>query len=894
MIRRLHSALNPKRVTVFLGMLVGLVLIAAGGMGGLAPAQAKTTAGLGTEGRGYSSVVGGDSTPDANVPTGSVRAASSKAGYCAGYGEEHTETDGKGREYKYFVADTFALDGKLRLCGTGWQDQAGKTGSAIGIKLDGGGSKDGQNWRNYSIKLNGKTYAPRKKDSGGPGDLTRPSVWTAALADKKGNWKAEFAPPMGNNEQSGNHWKVGQSHEIQMLSGQITTVVPNDTQRSPVGKISITPKGTQTINCSTDQVKVTHVGGNQTAQACIQQKVSSKAGSTMSIWGAGWTTTDKSKGSNVLLKLNSRVGRRDGTDFQFQRTDADEGGVLKDPGTGKANASIWQVIKAGDDGTIGSQDKPVTVPIPQKENLPAKYQSNSSAELKEGSKLTASFDTGSVKGDTKHSVTSNPLIVDGKKYAGDLDPNTKSCTTDLKTPTVKVEYKRGDSSKYPKYGFGEKITMTGEGWCNNPKDPDSGGASIALKLDGNKNAPYSGNAPGMKKPKQTQTLTMASVWDMITVNSGDGSFSTTITLPSGKSKGKGKTDPAFDAGIHTIRLLTGSTKQNAIVQAIDTNKFCVNACVPALAPDLIDPNEDLTKKNQNGFRSFYSEGTLTGYSARLKPKDYAFISLYDQYTTASYPHGERKWLTMGGSGFLDIKYAQSQLPEGKFYVVLQDEDEKVVGWKKMSGPNTDVDEVSTEAGANAANEGPNDVQGGDNTVVEETIYQDDGAGEAAEPVESIPMPDKPVDSPIDSVEELNQDNTGGVTGKINGNLVTLKMGKDVPPGEWVYLYIYPGKTPIGWLQVDTASQIQLDVTNLPEGDYQLVLANRKGELAGWAQLPLKRGAGVAGANLSDYLGKGYSPSNLKWNDILLMAAGGVLVLGTGAVVAIAVARNRKR
>lgn len=893
MIRRLRSVLSRKCLLLVSGFLSGLVLIAAGAFGGWAPAQAKGEPRLGSDGRGSSTIVDSDSAEPTNKPT-TAPGGSGKDNYCAGFGATVTEQDNDDKAYTYAVEDTFALDGKLRLCGTGWKDQSGKKGSAVAFKLDGGShTESGTNWRNYDITLNGKSYTPKKKDSGGPGELERPSVWFVVQADKDGNWKAEFAPPMGANEQKGHHWQVGQQHEVQMLSGQIPNV-PNDTQRAPVGKFSVTPKGTKTITCSPDEVKVTHVGGDQTAQACIQQNVSTEESSTISVWGAGWLSKDKSTGSNVVLKLGSRLGRRDGTDFSFEHVATDEGGILNNPGNKKADRSIWHVFTAEADGTIGSAEEPITVEVPQKANLPATLAENSNAVLKEGSKLTAAFTSGMVTGDTKHDVTSDSLIVDGKKYAGDVSANTKSCTTDLKAPTVKAEYKAGDHSKYPKYGFGEKLKLTGEGWCNNLKDPESGGASIALKIDGNKNAPYSGNAPGMTKPDATQALTMDSVWDMINVNSSDGSFSAEIFLPNGKTTGKGKTDPAFDVGIHTIRLLTGSTKPKATVRAVDTNKFCVNACIPALAPDLIDPGEDLTKKNQNGFRSFYSEGTLTGYSARLKPKDYAFISLYDQYTTASYPHGERKWLTMGGSGFLDIKYAQSQLPEGKFYVVLQDEDEKVVGWKKMSGPNTDVDEVSTEAGANAANEGPNDVQGGDNTVVEETVYQDDGAGEAAEPVESIPMPDKPVDSPIDSVEELNQDNTGGVTGKINGNLVTLKMGKDVPPGEWVYLYIYPGKTPIGWLQVDTASQIQLDVTNLPEGAYQLVLANRKGELAGWAQLPLKRGAGVAGANLSDYLGKGYSPSNMKWNDILLMAAGGVLVLGTGAVVAIAVARNRKR
>ncbi|MCQ9367680.1 hypothetical protein NQ036_05385 [Brevibacterium sp. 91QC2O2] len=924
MIRRLHNAFTRPRLIVALAFLAGLALIAMGAFGGL-PAQAAVGA-LGSDPQGSSEQVGPADTQEQAPAT---TAAAANQGPAGGIGVKSSAQSAT-KSVQPFAGKDASIDvppiaeegGKITLSGKNWLNEkpnsAGHKGISVAFKLDGG-----QVWRTGSIKFpvkypdnkNGATTIPvYKKDgkpsddppggTGGPGDLKRASVWAATKGDNKtGNWSITFAMPTKSNSTSvdevedpdepaiSDKWQAGSTHTIQILSGNI---FPGDTAQ-PVAKtrytINIVKKGTTSINCAAGESRtgLSHVANGQVAQACVKETVSTKAGQNNSVHvhGIMWQTKDGKSPATVKLGLNSREGRT-GKDFAF---------VAQKDGTDKALLKIKANEAEGD--TPAGVFK-ADIPLPTEDNLPKGKTSNSL--VTGGSKLTVTLFSGGGN-DTAHSMTSEPVIVDGQKYKGDLDPNTKVCTTDLKSPTIKVEQQGND--KYPKAGYGKKVHVTGMGWCNNRSDPESGGASIAIKLDGDKNGPYARQKGDYVKLKGNQALTLDSVWWVIDVNNAEGKIDTWVTLPKKANKGKGTVfrkdnGGGFDRGIHKMRLLTGSTKDNATVRAVDTNKFCVEACIPALAPLMVDPGTELKKSNKNGFRAFHTDGMLTGYSARMKPKDYAFITLYDQYGSAVYPHTDHRWLKMGGSGFLDVKYAQSKLPEGTFYVVLQGEepddpkDPNVVGWTRITNPLDGVDQVSTEAGANAANDGPNDVQGGDNTVVEETIYQDDGAGEAAEPVESIPMPDKPVDSPIDSVEELNQDNTGGVTGKINGNLVTLKMGKDVPPGEWVYLYIYPGKTPIGWLQVDTASQIQLDVTNLPEGDYQLVLANRKGELAGWAQLPLKRGAGVAGANLSDYLGKGYSPSNLKWNDILLMAAGGVLVLGTGAVVAIAVARNRKR
>ncbi|WAL41473.1 hypothetical protein BRM1_06445 [Brevibacterium sp. BRM-1] len=871
------------RLLTVLAFAAGLVLLACGAFGGL-PALAATQS-ADDSGGASGMDAGGGAPASGDSARGSARAAAA--------GTTHEFSDDDGTKYTVTSPDTIKAGEKVTLSGTGWKTKDKKSGAAVALKLDGGASL-----RTFDLTLNGQTYRPKEKDSGGPGDLTRPSLWAVTQADANGDWTMTFDQPTASNNREKEAWKAGETHQFNLLSGQIKT---GDVQRSPILDTAVVDPASTTISCEASEVAVSHYANGQTAQACIRRAVSTGAGSEIHVRGAGWTTADKARGARVELSLNSRVGRTDGTDFQFVHTGASGDEILTD-GAGKQSDTIWFTADAADDGTFDA-----TMKVPTEANLPPKLRGNSQAKLQAGSKLTVTLRSGARSGDTKHSATSKPLTVDGKDYAGDVSANSKRCVTSMVSPTAQVEavgrVKKGESGSVFRYG--QQIHVTGKGWCNNPKDPDSGGAVIGVKLDGNKSAPYSRHKADYVKVSATQTLTLSSLWAVIEVNSADGSFDATFALPKKGSTGKGTTEPAFDPGIHSLRLLSGSMKKNAKQGInVDTNAFCVESCIPALAPDLIEPGEDLKKGNALGFRSFYQNGALSVFTRQLKKGDWFFISLYADSGNVQYPHGTRKWLRWTGpeGAIRDIAYAQSLLPTGTFYVVMQDQEDRVRGWTRVKNPSAQAAKTITREQVRQVVRSRTTTVRGTNTntvttVNNETVINNGGtaaAAPAAPAAVSQPRPKGEAKAPIGSTDELTEQNTGGVTGSISGNIVTLQVGKAVKPGDWTTPFVYPGASSLGWLQVDSAGQIQVDVSNLPDGDYQLVLADRNGKLAGWAQLPLKRDAGTTGADISEYLGDGYRPAGIDPNSVLLIIAGAILVIGSGTAAAVFALRNRKR
>ncbi|WP_235738106.1 hypothetical protein [Nocardioides alcanivorans] len=87
---------------------------------------------------------------------------------------------------------------------------------------------------------------------------------------------------------------------------------------------------------------------------------------------------------------------------------------------------------------------------------------------------------------------------------------------------------------------GGEITLNGVGW----KHPDGSGSTIGLKLD-----------DGSVKRASDGT----DVWATIEADD-DGEFSVTFQLPDGTTEGEHGSTPAFTAGEHTLRFLSGSLK----------------------------------------------------------------------------------------------------------------------------------------------------------------------------------------------------------------------------------------------------------------------------------------------------------------------------------------------
>ncbi len=227
-------------------------------------------------------------------------------------------------EAKIEVPETAEEGKSITVKGTGWVNTAGDDGNSIAIKLDGGKA-----WRTADIELDGKTYTPKKKDSGGPGDLTRPSVWAVTKADKDGNWSLTFDLPNGKNDQKGLDWKASDenpTHEIRVLSGNI---VPGDSSHTVNASTKVVEASSgdddMTAEDVTDEVKKA-----QTAVADVPGTTAkdSKIAGKETSFAQGLYQTAFSKQNNAVYATTA-VGRPPVKESKLVKLDADSLKVQK-------------------------------------------------------------------------------------------------------------------------------------------------------------------------------------------------------------------------------------------------------------------------------------------------------------------------------------------------------------------------------------------------------------------------------------------------------------------------------------------------------------------------------------------------------------------------------------
>lgn len=104
---------------------------------------------------------------------------------------------------------------------------------------------------------------------------------------------------------------------------------------------------------------------------------------------------------------------------------------------------------------------------------------------------------------------------------------------------------------------GGSVKISGSGWTT--KD-GTAGSSIAVKIDDGAISHLAGQGPHPNKQ----------VWAIVRADAR-GSFSTSITLPTGSSS-----TPAFTAGVHSLRFLTGSLVQGDDVRSVRSADLTVD------------------------------------------------------------------------------------------------------------------------------------------------------------------------------------------------------------------------------------------------------------------------------------------------------------------------------
>ena len=163
------------------------------------------------------------------------------------------------------------------------------------------------------------------------------------------------------------------------------------------------------------------------------------------------------------------------------------------------------------------------------------------------------------------------------------------------------------------------------------------------------------------------------------------------------------------------------------------------------------------------------------------------------------------------------------------------------------------------------------------------------AGTAALEDRTVRPTTNPV-APVSSSAQLSADNAGSLSGSRQGNVVNLVLPKaKVSAGEWVSVFVFPGATTKGWVQVDDANSVSIDISTFESGSYELAVADRDNSLLGWAKLEITSASfdprSPAQAQLLTFPDDDSStPMGLSTNDMLLGGAGGLLVIGAGSLL----------
>jgi len=680
------------------------------------------------------------------------------------------------------VPSQLVVGDELVVSGTGWVTKAGNAGSVVAVKLDDGAVTTTTDVLN---PVDGSVLANK-------------TIVAAARADATGAWSLTVPVPAT--------WAVGQKHNVRVLSGSL---LADDVIRSQAGDLVVVAPDR---GCRADEVLVSDTAAGQTATACVQRDVA--AGGTITVRGDGWTTTTGKAGATVVLKLASRP-TPSGTDFQFVRTGS---GVLTHPGNGKKDATIWAIAKADATGHFST-----TVTVPGAGNVPSTV--GAAGALKAGSKLVVHLQTGLLSADTTHSVDSASLVVDGTAYAGDRDGQVTTCTATgpatarIVAPTGQVV----DPVAGPVLAAGGTLHLVGTGWC--AADPADGGSVVAIKID---EGAYSHQAGELVNANPQ-------VWALIRVNSADGSFDTTITLPT--ATGAGSSTPAFADGAHTLRLLSGSLKSGDVIRSVETGTFTIGAYKPNGLPDPVEATEDLTAATRHGVTVERTAAALTVTIPGSGNGTWAYLTAYLPDGSVRYTFGST-WFTTDDD-VVRASLAGVTLPTGTWRLAVQSPDGSVLGWASVTVPAAAGQPAGTDDDAGSD---PSDDASDPAGTSTDTPTSDDPTGTTPrtapriQPVAAVrttapTTTPKPPAADGDALAALPR---GGVTASQEGSVVTLTL-PGTTPGDWVFVYVYSTPVPVAWVQVDSARQIRVDLSRLEPGDHKVAVLDEDGELVGWAE-----------------------------------------------------------
>ena len=89
-------------------------------------------------------------------------------------------------------------------------------------------------------------------------------------------------------------------------------------------------------------------------------------------------------------------------------------------------------------------------------------------------------------------------------------------------------------------------------------------------------------------------------------------------------------------------------------------------------------------------------------------------------------------------------------------------------------------------------------------------------------------------------------NSGDITVRIKDGIAHVKI-PDAKPGDWFFLYVYPGEVAVDWIRVNDDGELRIDVASLPDGTYKFAFTSGDGTFVGWVEVVAGDGGNKATA-----------------------------------------------
>lgn len=768
----------------------------------------------------------------------------------------------------YSAPDRVAVGQPLTVKGVGWMNQEKKEGSVVAVKIDGGTFKAKSAVKN---PVNGKA----ETDKG---------VLAMVKADASGNWTATISAESLSQLKEGKHtvqFSSGSGLQGDVVRQSSAAFVygaeagkpnqnpnpqapaPNEAPQAPAPKEAAPPNQPNDTPSSLGPPEWPHVdlvdpSDKSGAKAWVEKEIKSDTGAKFHIRGTGWKNSAGNGPSTVSVKIN------EGENKPYERAKA-----IDHPSV-KGDKTVWALVAQNNP----KKDKNVK---DIKSNGDFEVEIDVPKSLTKGKYLSVSLFSGqSDTKDIKRSMTSEQLTV--------LEPTT--CTPSVEKPTVTVENAKAH--------IGGTVKVSGKGWCH-PQD-GQGASKIAVKIDGGKykrlDVPAGSDATvwaivenaDPKTGDWTAEIPLPDGTDKKAVRGGNGGSNP--VFPEGKHRFTFITGDA---------VKPGDAKRE-----IKSDEFDVRNYKPSGIPDPVEANEDLKDDNKQGMtvkrgkdgrlvvtvpkaKAEAGKGNKKDGRNATDKKTWVFLDVYDEEGTSRHPWGARWFETDKDGKVLDLPKDVS-LPNGALKITAQsgkpgDDFGALLGWTTFEGPKKPDNPTNPPGGggnqppsgenrppsgnqppSNGGNQPPGGNQGnsggqqgrtGGSTIVRRSVQsgtrqsiipgryviQRAIAGQQPQkPAQPFfPKPDFSPLPPVPNIKGLTLQNAGNIGKQMEGKVLVLApAGRQ--PGEWVFLYLYPQGSPLGWMQIDKEGKIRVDTSTLPDGSYKFALMDSTGALIGWTDL----------------------------------------------------------